>query len=94
MSRSKYVDPARPRVKKWSICPECKEYTPTYLMQVDHIKPIISLNETLEDLTWDELVDRIWCNHENLRAVCKPCHKIKTKEENKERRRIKKEKLK
>ncbi len=83
----------KPRTTKWSICQECATYTPTYLMEVDHISPIIKIDEKLEDLTWDELVDRVWCNLNNLVAKCKPCHKLKTKAENAERRRLKKERL-
>jgi 5-methylcytosine-specific restriction endonuclease McrA len=83
-------DETRKRVTKWSKCPECQQFTPTYKMEVDHVAPIIGLNEQMEDLTWDELVARIWCDIDNLRAVCKDCHKIKTKLENSERRKNKK----
>lgn len=91
-SRIDYTDATRPRVKKWSFCLDCKKETPTYLMEVDHVNPIIRLGEALEDLTWDTLVERVWCEFDNLRAVCKTCHKAKTKLENAERRRLKKEK--
>lgn len=87
----KEIQELRPRVTKWSKCTDCKECTPTYLMEVDHISPIIKLDEQLEDLTWDKFIDRVWCALDNLVAKCKPCHKIKTKSENKERRRLKKE---
>ena len=89
-----YTDPNRPRVTKWSKCPECKQMTPTYLMEVDHVKPVVELDSTLEEMTWDELVNKIWCDITNLVAICKPCHKIKSKAEAKERRRLKKEKQK
>lgn len=59
-------------------------------MQVDHLEPLIPVTTALEDMTWDEVVDRTWCDINNLRPVCKPCHKAKTKEENKERRMFKK----
>lgn len=85
-----YTDPKRPRVTKWGWCAECGEFTPNYLLEVDHVNPVIKLDETLEDLNWDELVDRIWCDIGNLRAVDKTCHKIKSKQENKERREFKK----
>jgi len=87
----KHEDPKRPRVKKWSICPLCKEYTPTYQMEVDHVDPIIGLSETLESLSWDTVIDRVFCNENNLLAICKVCHKAKSKRENAERRRLKKE---
>lgn len=72
----------------------CKEPTPTYLMEVDHVEPIIPLDSALEHMTADELIDRIWCISTNLLAICKPCHKIKTKTESQTRRHYKKGKLK
>ena len=59
-------------------------------MQVDHVEPIIRVEETLESLTWDLVVDRTWCEISNLRAICKTCHSVKTKAENKKRRIFKK----
>lgn len=85
-----YHDPNRPRVKKWTLCPGCQIITPTYLMQVDHIEPIIPLNRRLEDMSWDEVINRAWCEFNNLQPLCKPCHKTKTKEEAKKRRSKKK----
>lgn len=82
----------RPRVKKWSTCPICVKYIPTYLMQVDHVNPIIPLDMSLQEISWDTLIDNIWCNPSNLVAMCKECHLTKTKEEGKIRRANKKEK--
>lgn len=86
-----HKDPSRKRVKTWCKCPICKEFTPKSYMQVDHINPIIGINETLDSITWDTLVDRLWCEETNLLAICKDCHEKKTKEENKQRRKAKKE---
>lgn len=80
----------RPRVTKWSQCPRCDDYTPTYLMEVDHHEPIVPVDSQLDAMSWDEVVDRIWCVLSNLIAICKPCHKIKTKQETAERTRNKK----
>lgn len=85
-----HYDSERPRVTKWAWCPECGQIYPRYLTQVDHQLPIIAINETLEDLTFDELVNRLWCDLSNLKAMDKDCHKEKTKAENKARREFKK----
>ncbi len=86
-----FIDATRPRVTKWSFCGECGVITPRYLMQVDHVVPIIATTETLEDLSWDELIEaRVWCDINNLVPLCKECHKYKTKIENKERNAFKK----
>jgi 5-methylcytosine-specific restriction endonuclease McrA len=84
----KHTDPLRPRVTKWVFCAECGEIFPRYLAEVDHINPVIKPTERLEDLTWSELVDRIWCNFTNLRVVDKDCHRLKTKNENKLRKQL------
>lgn len=81
-----YSDPSRPRVTKWGYCTSCGILEPNYLLQVDHAVPIIKVNETLEDLTWDQVIEAMWCEIDNLKPVCKDCHKSKTKEENKARR--------
>lgn len=85
-----YSDGTRPRVTKWSLCKICDQYTPTYLMEVDHSEPIVPLDRTLEDMSWDEVVNRVWCDPSNLKAMCKPCHKIKTGLERKQRALLKK----
>jgi 5-methylcytosine-specific restriction endonuclease McrA len=81
-----YFDPNRPRAMRWGYCMECGLITPAYLLEVDHVEPIIRVDESLEDLTIETLVDRIWCNEDNLMPLCKPCHKEKTKAEAKLRR--------
>lgn len=89
-SRIEYFDPERKRVTKWSRCPICVQPTPTYLMEVDHQEPIVPLDSSLDRMSWDEVVNRIWCELQNLKAICKDCHKAKTKEESKKRRQNKK----
>lgn len=90
-SRRSYTDASKPRVKNWSACPDCDTFIPTYLMEVDHVFPVVPITMSLEDMTWDEIVNRIWCAPENLKAICKDCHKIKTKAETKERALYRKE---
>lgn len=85
-------DPSRPRVKTWCLCPSCKGFIPKSYMQVDHIIPVIKVTESLESLTWDEVVDRLWCEYTNLKAICITCHTLKTKEENRARRAFRKAK--
>ena len=83
-----YLDPKRPRVKKWAICALCQKLTPKYLLEADHIEPVVPLNSSLEEMTWDELIDRVW--NGKLNPLCKECHKSKTKEESKLRKEIRK----
>jgi 5-methylcytosine-specific restriction endonuclease McrA len=81
-----HSDTNRPRVTKWSWCAICGVIEPTYTFEVDHIEPVIQVKETLNDLTLDQLAERIWCSIDNLQGICENCHKKKTKEENRARR--------
>ncbi len=60
-------------------------------MKIDHVEPVVPLNKARRDMTWDEVVDRMFnCPDDNLQALCDKCHKIKTQAENKIRREYKK----
>ena len=85
-----HKDPNRPRVTKWSKCSMCSVMTPTYKRDVDHIIPVIPINKTQDQLTFDELVDNIWCVKSNLQTLCENCHNAKSKLENSLRRAYKK----
>jgi hypothetical protein len=60
-------------------------------MEIDHVVPLVPLDKAFADMTMDELIDRCWCELEALAAVCKPCHKVKSKRENSIRRLNKKD---
>lgn len=89
--RIEHKDEDRPRVKKWGRCAICLLPTALYQIQVDHIVPIVPTDSSLEDMTWDIVVNRIWCEESNLQPCCLSCHKVKSKEENALRRKNKKE---
>lgn len=89
-----YHDPSRKRVTRWFRCTECKKLEPAYLAQIDHIEPVIPLDREADSMELEEVVDRSWCDEKNLQPLCKPCHLVKSKAENKERRAIKKGKKK
>lgn len=86
-----YTDPKRKAVKFWVKCEGCGCMEAKSNVQVDHKDPLVPITQTLEDMSWDDVVDRLWCDAANLQLLCKPCHKTKTKEENKARRLYKKE---
>jgi 5-methylcytosine-specific restriction endonuclease McrA len=85
-----YSDPGRPRVKSWCQCKICGHHIPKSYMVVDHIAPVIAVTERSEDITFDNFIDRLWCIKDNLQPICKECHEVKTKAENKLRRANKK----
>ena len=45
-------------------------------VQVDHIKPVGKCD------SWDEYIERLFCEGLNLQVLCLVCHKKKTKKEN------------
>lgn len=68
------------------ICNGCKEEVPNSAKNeggkriknvlVDHIEPII--DPAVGFTTWDECIDRMFCEGTNLQVLCYDCHKIKT----------------
>jgi len=58
-------------------CAKCQEEFPSTQVQVDHIIPIGF------EKTWDEVVEAMFCEKENLQVLCTSCHKIKTQAERK-----------
>jgi len=85
-----HSDPNHPRVTKWAWCAECGEIQPAYKMEVDHVSPVIPMDKELGAMSWEEVINRLWCGVEFLQVVDKECHKRKSKEENKARREYKK----
>lgn len=88
-----YLDKNRPRVRRWSKCTNCTAIVPTYLIDIDHILPVIPVDRSFDDMTLDELADRLWCEEKNLAGICETCHDGKTKAENAQRRKNKKDKI-
>lgn len=46
---------------------------------VDHVDPII--DPEVGFTNWDDLINRMFCNSDNLAVVCRSCHTTKTNEE-------------
>ena len=62
-------------------CAKCGSHFPSSAVQVDHIVPVVATNSGFT--SWDDYIDRLFCEKANLQVLCKPCHKVKTKEEKK-----------
>lgn len=81
-----YQDPNRKRVTRWGKCADCGKIEAAYKLSIDHKEPAVPVDSSFEDMSLDDLVDRMWCNEDLLQALCDDCHDKKTKAENKERR--------
>ncbi len=76
----------RARIRRgWSTCNLCKFETPASNINVDHIVPFTPVEGFKSLLDWGPALVRMF-DPSNHHVVCKPCHKVKTDAENKERR--------
>lgn len=64
-------------------CAKCKKDFPQKMVEVDHIKPVVSPAKGFT--TWDDFIEALYCDKSNLQLLCKPCHLVKTKKEKKKR---------
>jgi hypothetical protein len=81
-----------PKGGKYLVCSECGESFPPNQCEVDHNDPCVPVDIAAKDQAFIDFYERVRCDDENLCVLCKECHSIKSKFENAERRRIKKEK--
>lgn len=69
------------RLRVFYKCAICSGLNPIKEINVDHIKPIgRGVLSSLSDIL--KFIDLVYCSHDNLQIVCKPCHSHKTKIEN------------
>lgn len=70
------------------LCNECKQHVPVSVrvgnkrvnnVFVDHVNPIVDPVEGFK--TFDEYIDRMFCEKENLQLLCGDCHDEKTLKE-------------
>lgn len=85
-----HQDPSRKRVTRWGKCADCGKIEAAYQLEIDHIEPVVPLDQSFDEMSLDEVADRLWCDQSQLQAICKNCHKAKSLLEARERRRIKK----
>lgn len=77
------INPKSGRVAKFYKCARCMEEFVAKDIQVNHKIPVVP---TSGFDNWDSVIERMFCEKEGLEAVCVPCHKAITKQENNERK--------
>jgi 5-methylcytosine-specific restriction endonuclease McrA len=65
-------------------CAACHGQFVSADVQVDHTNPVVDTATGFVD--WNTYIDRLFCDQDNLKTLCKPCHKIKTDQEKLERK--------
>jgi hypothetical protein len=56
-------------------------------IDVDHIEPVVALEDSGGAKDWNVVVARMFCEESNIQAICIFCHKLKTASERSERAR-------
>jgi 5-methylcytosine-specific restriction endonuclease McrA len=77
------INPRTGRKCKLHRCQHCRELFPQNGVQADHIIPVVGPEGFT---TWDEYIERLYCEAEGFQILCKACHAKVTKEEQEERR--------
>ena len=66
-------------------CKKCRGVFQKNEVQVDHINPLgVSNPRDIEEYCL--IVTKLYCSKNMLQVLCKPCHKIKTQRERKEKK--------
>jgi len=61
------------------LCAGCGNYVSSTKVAVDHIIPVISVEDGLLD--WNTFKERLFCDKSNLQVLCRGCHDVKTSSE-------------
>mgnify|MGYP002132199321 CR=1 FL=1 len=79
----KRINPATGRLAGFYKCNACLQQFTQSNVEVNHIIPVVPI--TGFD-SWDNIINRLFCEQEGLEVLCRPCHKKITKQENLERK--------
>lgn len=91
---SRFWSPARECLVKARVsrgvykCSKCSAEVGPKNIKIDHIDPVIPVSGFKD---WDDVIHRLFCEVSGYQALCKECHDLKTKNENDERKKLKKE---
>ena len=84
--RGRKINEITGRLAEHYECNICKKEFVSTDVEVDHIKPVVDVSGWV---SWDSFISNLFCSVDNLQVVCKKCHKIKSKQENEERKKYK-----
>lgn len=76
------ASPLTKRMNSWYFCNDCGESFMKNQINVDHINPIVPVTGFV---SWDDTIDRMFCDESGLQVLCKGCHTKKSIGENAQR---------
>lgn len=80
----KKINEATGRLANHYLCNKCKQEFPAKQVQVDHIIPAVDPKTGFT--TWDDFINKLYCDKKNLQVLCIDCHKAKSKKERESRK--------
>lgn len=83
------INPESGRMAKHYKCAKCRKDFPSKNIEISHKETVVPLEGFK---SWDDTIERLFCEKEGLEALCKDCHKEITKEENAARKEHKRSK--
>lgn len=60
-------------------------------MDVDHIDPVIPVEDSGKDKDWNKIIIRMFCEDSNVQSICSVCHKQKSLSERGDRAKARRE---
>lgn len=60
-------------------------------MDVDHIDPVIPVEDSGKAKDWNKIIQRLFCEEDNVQSICWLCHKSKSLTERGDRAKARKE---
>jgi hypothetical protein len=54
-------------------------------MDVDHINPVIPVQDSGKKKDWNAIIEGLFCEEDNLQSICMFCHKVKSMSERSDR---------
>lgn len=59
-------------------------------MDVDHIEPVIAVEDSGKEKDWNKIILRMFCDENNVQSICSTCHKAKSSAERGDRAKARK----
>ena len=83
--RGKQTNPASGRMAEFYECASCHNLFVAKDVEVNHIIPVVPVTGFK---SWDDTIERLFCEAEELEVLCKTCHKEVSKQENEQRKKF------